>query len=487
MAVTQIVQAPLYQTLPVGQEVIFGVSNDPAVINQTKVKFIVEVYITSGSTSLLMTADNLRGTFKVTPNASGVGMIDLSNIVENYVSADNLASTGTEYKDSETLTNRPHPLHLVDKFSQSQNIARYMAITFSVEALSATSNTIQPISGTAVNSELYLLWNGYLKDTDELVRETIGTSPINWFGFKPHPFYPSSGGGAAFLTNAPTVQYADADDYGTFAFFTSSSTQSSYSARVYLKYYSSGGVLIDQENITRYTTTGSFNWNQWNQTATQQIQYIGCFPANLRNWSSTFKTNYDAGDLYGGRIDVYLANTSGVQGGKTYSIHLNCPTTGAGSETAPGRGYERIRLCWLNQWGGWDYYTFTKKSTRKISTKTTTYQQLGGTWNQSIYSPHGYKGGKKAFRKNATESITINTDFVSEDDNVMFEELTNSPEVYILKGYETTSANTDTLNRYVTPTTLRTSSFTKKTVANDKLIQYTFEIEKSKILRTQSI
>jgi len=72
MAVTQIVQAPLYQTLPVGQEVIFGVSNDPAVINQTKVKFIVEVYITSGSTSLLMTADNLRGTFKVTPNASGV-------------------------------------------------------------------------------------------------------------------------------------------------------------------------------------------------------------------------------------------------------------------------------------------------------------------------------------------------------------------------------------------------------------------------------
>mgnify|MGYP003668510707 FL=1 len=69
----------------------------------------------------------------------------------------------------------------------------------------------------------------------------------------------------------------------------------------------------------------------------------------------------------------------------------------------------------------------------------------------------------------------------------MFEELTNSPEVYILKGHETTVANTDTLNRYVTPTTLRTSSFTKKTIANDKLIQYTFEIEKSKTLRTQSI
>ena len=157
-AVTDIVQAPLYQTLPVGQEVIFGVSNNTALmnVNLSKVKFVVEVYITSGSVSTLMTSDNLRGTFKVTPNASGVGMIDLSNIVENYVSADNLASIGTKYKDTETITARPHPLHLVDKFSQSQNIAKYMAIRFSVEALGA-SNTVQPISGTAQTSELYLL------------------------------------------------------------------------------------------------------------------------------------------------------------------------------------------------------------------------------------------------------------------------------------------------------------------------------------------
>ena len=82
---------------------------------------------------------------------------------------------------------------------------------------------------------------------------------------------------------------------------------------------------------------------------------------------------------------------------------------------------------------------------------------------------------------------TVNTDFISEDENVMFEELMNSPEIYILKGYEETTNNYDTLNRYVTPVRLKGSSFTRKTVANDKLIQYTFEIEKSKTLRTQSI
>ena len=80
----------------------------------------------------------------------------------------------------------------------------------------------------------------------------------------------------------------------------------------------------------------------------------------------------------------------------------------------------------------------------------------------------------------------MNTDFVKEDDNVMFEELTNSPEVYLLEGYQT-DVNFSALNKYVTPVTLSSSSFTRKTVANDKLIQYSFEVEKTKMLRTQSV
>ena len=40
----------------------------------------------------------------------------------------------------------------------------------------------------------------------------------------------------------------------------------------------------------------------------------------------------------------------------------------------------------------------------------------------------------------------MNSDFVSEDENVMFEELINSPEVYILKGYDASaSVNTSSL------------------------------------------
>jgi hypothetical protein len=140
----------------------------------------------------------------------------------------------------------------------------------------------------------------------------------------------------------------------------------------------------------------------------------------------------------------------------------------------------------LNQWGAWDYYTFTQKSVRSIATAGSTYEQLTGTWNEAAYRLDSYKGGKKAFRVNATEKITMNTDFVSESENEMFEELTNSPEVYILEGYQT-DASFSALNQYVKPVRLTTTSFTKKTVANDKLIQYSFEVEKSKTLRTQTV
>ena len=80
----------------------------------------------------------------------------------------------------------------------------------------------------------------------------------------------------------------------------------------------------------------------------------------------------------------------------------------------------------------------------------------------------------------------MNTDFVSADFNTTFEELINSPEVYILDGFQPDNSKA-LLNNYVTPVRLTTSSFTRKTVANDKLIQYTFEVEKTKTLRTQSV
>ena len=67
-----------------------------------------------------------------------------------------------------------------------------------------------------------------------------------------------------------------------------------------------------------------------------------------------------------------------------------------------------------------------------------------------------------------------------------FEQLINSNEVYVLEGFQTDSSFSS-LNNYVQPATITTSSYTRKTIANDRLMQYTFEIEKSKMKRTQAV
>ena len=478
MAQSVIEQAPLntqasgIRLTPVEQEIIFVIENDDAVANEVKVKFGVEVHIGTASLNLNVD-DDLVGIFKAAPNNEGRGIFDLKNIVENYVKADSTAYRSSRYKTAHIGTNtKDFPIHIVDKLSSNQNSIRYFACQFFVEFLNATTNVVERAPFTNRNSEQYLLINGYVTHSDVLDVDFPD------FGFNMDNFIPSgSAADKKFLTNAPTTQYANDGDYGTLAFMTPSQATALNTKWITITYYNSSGVAyagIDSY-MRSVVATGSYSF--WSNDSTDQMIFLGCFPGNLKNWSSNYATAYST-DLSYYTIQVNNAGTGAFdQPLQTVTINVNCPET---------KNYEPIRLCWLNQWGAWDYYTFTKKSTRSISTQGTTYTQLGGTWNEKRYRPHSYKGGKKSFRVNAVDRITMNTDFVNEDYNIMFEELTNSPEVYVLEGYQSDSANSY-LNQYVAPVRLTSSSFSRKTKANDNLIQYSFEIEKSKTLRTQSI
>jgi hypothetical protein len=464
-------QQPKYDVLPVGQDIIFAISNDNIVAQQLKVKFVAEVRISSGQPP---TASDLVATFKTTPNNKGVGMFNFSNVVENYVKADNMAYETAKYKD-ELASDVPFPIHLVNYFSRNTNTVTYLAIRFKIEYLGGDPdypNVVDNASGNSVDTGDFLLFNGYLKDTDVL--EYGGGANQN-FGWDWRENFLLDVATQRFLTNAPFVQSANLADYGTMAFIQPTIVDPlDEITSISLSYISAAGITIGVDVINVTSANGAFN--TYDSKANKQILFFGCFPGNLQNWSSTFQALVSAGTIQGGSIFFVARNgTSAMTQG--YTININCPD---------GKGFEPIRLCWLNQYGAWDYFTFNKKSTRNISTKGSTYNQLAGTWNESVYRADSYKGGKKSFRVNATEKIKMNTDYVSADHNTMFEELINSPEVYILEGFQTDNSKS-ILNNYVTPVRLTTSSFTRKTVANDKLIQYTFEVEKTKTLRTQSV
>ena len=466
---TVIVQQPLYDTLPVGQEVIFTVKNFNIVTTQTNVKFVAHVFI--DKVPIVYSATNFIGTFKTTPNAAGHGMFDLSSIIESYVKADNLANIGSSYKGSLVSDINPTPVHLVDKFSRNINIIRYLAVSFQVEYLDTT--VIPPVivrdSSVAISSEMNI-YNGYVKPTD-----ILDTSLGN-FGYFDKKFFISpvvsiSDKPGRWLTNAPNKRFAQYTDYGVASVF-SFPNDGVFIDRIQLRYTEYGGTTITETIDNTFNNGGQGPYisdSDWN------ILHYGCYPANIYSSSSVFKALVDSKTL--ASYTVKGQTSLGVDVTDTLTIEILCPNQ---------KGYKPIRLTWLNQWGTWDYYTFNMKSIKSISTQGSTYQQLGGTWNSNIYQPNSFKGGKKSFRVNATEKVIMNTDFVNETESEWFEELINSTEIYILEGFQTDNA-LSSLNNYVTPVRLTTSNYTRKTLANDKLMQYTFEVEKSKTLRTQAV
>ena len=472
-------QKPLYTTLPIGQQIIFSVSEPTIVATRYKVKFIAEIHV-SNNPITLSNNSALIGTFKTTPNNAGVGIFDFRSVIETFVKPDNEPSFYSTYKGIPKSIST-FPLHLIDKFSLSDNSIKYFAIQFKIEfAVTADGAVLAPgdtdlatgISNTqnADNSDQYTMFNGVLQYDDVLTKSLFG----NNYGYNLDEFYLDDSN-AKFLTNAPTTQYARLEDYGTFPFLNYHPTLSDDVNWITIQYYNAAGGGIGSDNVLNQTATGgsSVTAGGTAMTSNKELSYFGAFPANLQNWSA----NFAAAVVNVTPLAYYTVQAKNPALSQLYTVKILCPNL---------KGYEAIRLTWLNQWGTWDYYTFNMKSTKSVSTNRTSYTQLGGTWNESTFKISDYKGGKKNFRVNSTEKITLNTDFVTEAEGVWFEQLVNSTEVYVLEGYQT-DPSISALNTYAQPTTITNSSYTRKTIANDRLMQYTFEIEKSKMKRTQAV
>ena len=454
-------QRPLYKVLPIGQQIMFSVSEPTTVATKFKVKFVAEVRVSSSAGINPNSSDDLIGTFKTTPNNAGVGIFDLRPILETFVSPDNEPSStaNATYKGiPESIAT--FPIHLVDKYSLSDKSIKFFAVRFLVEyATDATGSVGAPTF--EVDSAEFTMFNGVLQYDDVLTKSLFG----NDYGYNLENFELTDSD-SQFLSNAPTTQYARLTDYGTFPFLNFVPNSTDKVTSLTLKYYDSSDVQLGVDYVLNTTSNGGVAAVGDSNT---MLNYFGGFPANLDGWSTTW-------DTHKANISYYTIQDGNGES-VLYRINILCPNL---------KGFEAIRLTWLNQWGTWDYYTFNMKSTRTLTTNRTSYTQLGGTWNESTFRIADYKGGKKNFRVNSTEKIKLNTDFVTEAEGVWFEELINSNAVYIVNGFSSDVSNTIT-NKYIDPVVLTTSSYVKKTIANDKVMQYTIEIEKSKMKRTQAV
>ena len=484
MALT-IEQKPLYKTLAVGQDIIFTVADQNVIINNYQPKYTADVYVNEKISDLTLITSKVAS-LKVTPNNAGVGIFSISPILESYVNPQyegtNFDNTiFSSYKTTGYSDTTPHPIHLIDKYSNNDNVAIYFTVVFNMEYYTDAALTIFS-TAKRVRAENYLAYNGVLQ-SDDIINQS-GTDygfNLNSTDLVLNDFGTTLG---KFISNAPITQEARLTDYGTLSFFnflnisensfqvgTDNCTINMVSYITINLYNSAGAQLGSSITVNTTTANGSFNNN--NQFSNTRVMFFGAFPANLDGWSTDWDTHKANVSYY--TLQAFDDEDEAIS--QIYRINIISDDC---------KGFEGIRLTWLNPHGTWDYYTFTKKSIRQLATNKTTYTQLGGTWNKSTFRIDGYKGGQKNFRVNTKELIRINTDYLVDADAIWFEDLINSPEVYILNGYSS-SDTYGMVNKYVEPVRVTTSSYTRKSKANDKLIQYTFELEKTKVKRTQKI
>ena len=502
---TTIIQEPAFgrsttPPMPVGQKILFSVKNNSVVNNNFNVKFVAEVYVHTtviapgtGSTGFNVEP---AGTFKTTPNNAGVGIFDFQSILESFVSSDNEPGRGditegiSKFKTyAYNSSSYRFPIHVIDTFSQSRNAIRYFGVFFYIEGSSTATGSISQIANTTAAMLNYVFFNGVLQHDNYLTLKanTFSASSAMGYGYdliannlcmSATTNYPNQ----RFLSNAPTVQYANKTDYGTFSYIQALPIATTNIGNIVFTWYNASGSQLGTLNYFSSTTAGASTGAGGTGAVTfapGKLLYFGGFPGNLRNHSSAFESDIDNISYYTITPELYQNGVKLVNQ-KTYTVYINCPDL---------RGYESVRLAWLNQWGTWDYYTFTKKSTRSTTTNRTTYTQSTGTWNEETFAINGYKGGRKNFRVNSTERFQINTDFLTEEEGAWMENLMNSPEVYIINGFDSSEVApaSDITNKYAEPVLITTSNYIRKTIANDKLIQYTFDIERNKTQRTQTV
>ena len=128
--------------------------------------------------------------------------------------------------------------------------------------------------------------------------------------------------------------------------------------------------------------------------------------------------------------------------------------------------YPNVRIKWKNRFGQFDNFNFDMVSRESFSTTKRTYQPQVGSWDSSTLSYNQYDSSIENYVADSSQTLQVNTDWVSEDYNDIFKQLLLSDEIYWMYSGDN-----------VKPLAIKTSNIQFKTGVVDKLIRYTFDFD----------
>jgi len=141
--------------------------------------------------------------------------------------------------------------------------------------------------------------------------------------------------------------------------------------------------------------------------------------------------------------------------------------------TEPCSKYEPYKVTFVNKFGALQDMFFSLKSIQSLTTTGETYKANAVDFGTLTYDT--YKPQVAQYNKLGKESITLNTDYVSEQYNEVIKQLMMSEQVWLtrLDDPAPDSNNLETVLAVIP----KTQSVTYKTSLNDRLVQYTVDFD----------
>ena len=437
--------------------------------------YVIDVYVNAATGA---TAYTYR--LKQRPNPLGVGMVDVSSIMQPFVNLTGYSAEegwSLDYRDSDYIVGS-----VFLKVGEEYVGASAGSIMTTFNGLGATGEPAYAMYAQDFNKAVRVLPAAL--PFEDGIQHMAATGPFGDFG--PYIMRPASAGGLGKFLKRDSNSITVTDlDHHTLAFLNwydnAATSAQSVVQLVSAAIYNSGGTLLD--TLFLYNNTGAGGGPQSTNlyiSAIDNIKYnmltVACGPKDL-----AVVEDYPTAAYYDVKAYVKASATGtsnlGVVASETvrFTIDTECQDL-----------YPVVRLSWLNDLGGRDYYNFDMFFEKTSSSVGQVYSEAPIDWGSttpvaidgsSDTTGNWMNGGNKSFNKIVTRKFSIQSNWLLQDEIDFLGAVSESSSVWAYIGD----------NPIPYTVTVDNADYTYKNVKQTKLIQASFNCTITKTQQKQNL
>ena len=369
------------------------------------------------------------------PNANGYGLINIGKILQSVVEPISVQqvltipdadATATTNSFQQNIHSMPHIINASPDRTAYLSTGGASVKRIEVKLwdfYAATASAVPARQGSPVTDYYYII--GGRQESTGLLAETFDK-------------YKLTGTTKEFISplyckdyNATTKEFNVAlTDYGTISLLnrTADVNTTGEPFDFAISYHSADGTLLGQTLLANTDQFGG-KYDASGVTDDSMVLTLGCFPANLNKLDASLNTPSDYPTL--AYYTIITRAASNAQTSKAYRFNIidRCDK------------YDAQRFAYINSFGVWEYITFDKLRTDKLSKKTTEikssvfdYSKSYATispiaYQESSYIPGVAHESRIIKADNSKASFTINTGFLESHEIEKVKEMFLAPKI----------------------------------------------------------